>query len=114
MIKKEYETLVGKKVPWKDKGLQKYMGEKKPYYSFTEAHHFKGVKDHPFDTESSFRYANRRQGNIQNSIIMENCEINSPGKIKDSIISNNSKIIQSDKPTGDKIFLLGEGTKIYL
>ncbi len=54
------------------------------------------------------------QGNIQNSIIMENCEINSPGKIKDSIISNNSKIIQSDKPTGDKIFLLGEGTKIYL
>ncbi len=67
MIKKEYETLTGKKVPFKDKGLQKYMGEKKPYYSFTEAHHFKGVKDHPFDTESSFRYANRRQGNIQNS-----------------------------------------------
>ena len=54
------------------------------------------------------------QGNIQNSIIMENCQINSPGKIRDSIISNNSKIIQSDKPTGDKIFLLGEGTKIYL
>jgi len=54
------------------------------------------------------------QGNIQNSIIMENCEINSPGKIRDSIISNNSKIIQSDKPTGEKIFLLGEGTKIYL
>ena len=67
MIKKEYETLVGKKVPWKDKGLQKYMGEKKPYYSFTEAHHFKGVKDYPFETETSFRYANRRQGNIQNS-----------------------------------------------
>jgi len=67
MIKKEYETLIEKKVPWKDKGLQKYMGEKKPYYSFTEAHHFKGVKDNPFDTESSFRYANRRQGNIQNS-----------------------------------------------
>jgi len=67
MIKKEYETLIGKKVPFKDKGLQKYMGEKKPYYSFTEAHHFKGVKDYPFDTESSFRYANRRQGNIQNS-----------------------------------------------
>jgi len=67
MIKKEYETLIEKKVPWKDKGLQKYLGEKKPYYSFTEAHHFKGVKDHPFDTESSFRYANRRQGNFQNS-----------------------------------------------
>ena len=54
------------------------------------------------------------QGNIQNSIIMENCEINSPGKIRDSIISNNSKIIQSDKSTDEKIFLLGEGTKIYL
>ena len=44
----------------------------------------------------------------------ENCEINSPGKIRDSIISNNSKIIQSDKSTDEKIFLLGEGTKIYL
>ena len=54
------------------------------------------------------------QGNIENSIIMENCEIDSIAKIRDSIISNNSKIIQSDKPTGEKIFLLGEGTKIYL
>ena len=67
MIKKEYETVVGKKVPFNDKGLQKYMGEKKPYYSFTEAHHFKGVKDYPFETEASFRYANRQQGYIQNS-----------------------------------------------
>ena len=54
------------------------------------------------------------RGNIQNSIIMENCEIDSVTKIRDSIISNNSKIIQSDKSTGEKIFLLGEGTKIYL
>jgi len=54
------------------------------------------------------------QGNIENSIIMENCEINSSGKIRDSIISNNSKIIQPDKPTDEKIFLLGEGTRIYL
>jgi len=67
MIKQEYEALIEKKVPWKDKGLQKYLGDKKPYYSFTEAHHFKGVKDHPFDTESSFRYANREQGYAQNS-----------------------------------------------
>jgi hypothetical protein len=67
MIKKEYETLIKKKVPWKDKGLQKYMGEKKPYYSFTEAHHFKGIKNYPFDTESSFRYANRQQGYAQDS-----------------------------------------------
>ncbi|MDB3956836.1 glucose-1-phosphate thymidylyltransferase [Candidatus Nitrosopelagicus sp.] len=54
------------------------------------------------------------QGNIENSIIMENCEIDSISKIRDSIISNNSKIIQSDKSTDEKIFLLGEGTKIYL
>ena len=58
---------MGKKVPFNDKGLQKYMGKKKPYYSFTEAHHFKGVKDYPFETEASFRYANRQQGYIQNS-----------------------------------------------
>ena len=54
------------------------------------------------------------QGNIENSIIMENCEIDSIAKIRDSIISNNSKIIQSEKSTDEKIFLLGEGTKIYL
>ena len=45
---------------------------------------------------------------------MENCEIDSIAKIRDSIISNNSKIIQSEKSTDEKIFLLGEGTKIYL
>jgi len=54
------------------------------------------------------------QGDIENSIIMENCEINSTGKVRDSIISNNSKIIQSEAPSDEKIFLLGEGTRIYL
>lgn len=54
------------------------------------------------------------RGNIENSIIMKNCEINSTANIRNSIISNNSKIIQSDNPTDEKIFLLGEGTKIYL
>ena len=53
-------------------------------------------------------------GNIENSIIMENCEINSKIKIKNSIISKNSKIIQNDESTDDKIFLLGEGSKISL
>ena len=53
-------------------------------------------------------------GNIENSIIMENCEIDSKVKIRHSIISKNSKIIQSVKSTDEKIFLLGEGTKIYL
>ena len=54
------------------------------------------------------------RGNIENSIIMKNCEIDSTTNIRDSIISNNSKIIQLNKPTEEKIFLLGEGTKIYL
>ena len=54
------------------------------------------------------------RGDIENSIIMENCEIDSSGKVRDSIISNNSKIIQSEGPRGEKIFLLGEGTRIYL
>ena len=65
MIKKDYEVLTGKKVRMDDPGLLKYMGEKKPSYSFTEAHHFKGVKNYPFDTESSFRRANREQGIVQ-------------------------------------------------
>jgi len=54
------------------------------------------------------------QGNIENSIIMGNCEIDCNVKIRNSIISTNSKIIQSDKINDEKIFLLGEGTKIYL
>ncbi|MBL76699.1 MAG: glucose-1-phosphate thymidylyltransferase [Chloroflexi bacterium] len=53
-------------------------------------------------------------GNIENSIIMENCEIDSKIKIKNSIISKNSKIIQSSESNGEKIFLLGEGSKISL
>ena len=65
MIKKDYEVLVGKKVKANDPGLLKYMGDKKPSYSFTEAHHFKGVKNYPFETEPSFRRANREQGIAQ-------------------------------------------------
>ncbi len=53
-----------------------------------------------------------RKGNIENSIIMQNCEIDINSKIKDSIISNNSKIIQHDSSKNEKIFLLGEGSKI--
>ena len=51
--------------------------------------------------------------NIQNSIIMENCKINSITKIKDSIIASNSEIIDNSL-NNDKIFLLGEGSKISL
>ncbi len=49
---------------------------------------------------------------IENSIIMENCKINSASKIKDSIIANNSEI--KDEIGTEKIFLLGEGSKVSL
>ena len=49
---------------------------------------------------------------IENSIIMPGCSINGDFTIKDSIIAFNSEISKSDTP--DKIFLLGEGTKISL
>ena len=50
---------------------------------------------------------------IENSIIMENCKINSVTKIKDSIIASNSEI-NDNSLKDDKIFLLGEGSKISL
>jgi glucose-1-phosphate thymidylyltransferase len=49
---------------------------------------------------------------IENSIIMENCKINSTANIKNSIIANNSEI--KDEVGNEKIFLLGEGSKISL
>ena len=52
--------------------------------------------------------------NIQNTIIMTNCKINFEGKIKDSIISNDSEIIQKNNSENSKVFLLGEGTKISI
>ncbi len=51
---------------------------------------------------------------IQNTIIMTNCKIDLGGKIKDSIISNDSEIIQKNDSKNSKVFLLGEGTKISL
>lgn len=51
---------------------------------------------------------------VENSIIMENCVIYSPLIIRQSIISNNSSIILEDKTKNEKMFLLGEGTKILL
>jgi len=49
---------------------------------------------------------------IGNSIIMSGCNINGDFTIKDSIIAFNAEITKSNTP--DKIFLLGEGTKISL
>jgi len=49
---------------------------------------------------------------IENSIIMSGCNIDGNFTIRDSIIAFNSEITKSKTP--DKIFLLGEGTKISL
>ena len=43
---------------------------------------------------------------------MQNCKINSSAEIKDSIIANNSEI--KDEVGTEKVFLLGEGSKISL
>ena len=51
---------------------------------------------------------------IQDSVIMENCNINCGWKIKKSIIGSNSKIISNGKEdSSEKILLLGEGTQIH-
>jgi len=52
--------------------------------------------------------------NIQNSIVMSDCIINTPIKIRNSIISSNSEIEFKNDSHDEKIFLLGEGTKILL
>ena len=49
---------------------------------------------------------------IENSIVMSNCIISSKSKIRNSIISSYAEIIESD--ANEKIFLLGEGTKIKI
>ena len=52
--------------------------------------------------------------NIENTIVMSNCKIDYGGKIKDSIISSDSEILQQKDDEDFKVFLLGEGTKISL
>jgi len=51
---------------------------------------------------------------IKNSIIMSNCNIECSEKIENSIISNNSEILQVKNEPNFKVFLLGEGTRISL
>lgn len=51
---------------------------------------------------------------IKDSIIMSNCEINAKIFIKDSIISSNSRIVRGNNSDEERIFLLGEGTRIFL
>ena len=51
---------------------------------------------------------------IENSIIMSGCKIDGGLNIKDSIISANCHLHGNNKDKTEKIFLLGEGTKISL
>jgi len=51
---------------------------------------------------------------IENTIVMSNCTIQTHKKIRNSIISYNSSIIQNNNNNDEIIFLLGEGTKIIL
>ena len=50
-------------------------------------------------------------GTIQDSIIMNNCEIRKNVNLRNSIISSNSTIIQNNIKN-EQVFLLGEGTKV--
>ncbi len=54
------------------------------------------------------------QSDIENSIVMSDCIINTPIKIRNSIISANSQIQIKNGSQNEKIFLLGEGTRIFL
>jgi glucose-1-phosphate thymidylyltransferase len=55
-----------------------------------------------------------KKGEIENSIIMDNCLIEIDEKITDSLISSNTEIITKEKgPKGYKL-VLGEGSKIVL
>ena len=51
---------------------------------------------------------------IQNSIIMSNCKIEHGLKINNSIISNNCNLEGNNRDDSEKLFLLGEGTRISL
>jgi glucose-1-phosphate thymidylyltransferase len=51
---------------------------------------------------------------LENSIIMSNCTISGNIPIKNSIIASNSYISKENSNNDQKIFLLGEGTKIIL
>jgi len=56
-----------------------------------------------------------RKGEIENSIIMDNCHIDINGKITDSLIGPYSTIVtnQEEKPKGYR-FVLGERSKITI
>lgn len=51
---------------------------------------------------------------INNSIVMNDCKIECKIKIRNSIIAYNSTIIYDQTKQNEKVFLLGEGTKIII
>tara|TARA_B110000263_G_scaffold92319_1_gene80699 strand:- start:2255 stop:2821 length:567 start_codon:yes stop_codon:yes gene_type:complete len=51
---------------------------------------------------------------IKNTIIMSNCKIEGGLKINNSIISANCHLHGNNKDNSEKLFLLGEGTRISL
>ena len=51
---------------------------------------------------------------IENSIIMSDCKIEDGLKINNSIISNNCHLEGNNRDDSEKLFLLGEGTRISL
>ena len=58
--------------------------------------------------------SNLSKCNIEDSIIMTGCIIGCNIKIKKSIISSNSEILYKKENMDNKVFLLGEGSKISL
>lgn len=55
-----------------------------------------------------------KRGEIENSIIMDNCTINVNERITDSIIASHSEVISNKTTTHGKRFILGERTYIEL
>ena len=55
-----------------------------------------------------------RRCEIKNSIVMENCKIDSNSKISNSIISKNSEVMENKNSNNGRFFLLGEGSKISI
>ena len=55
-----------------------------------------------------------QRGEIENSIIMDDCTINISERITDSLIAPHSKITSNKAAIHGKRFILGEGTSIEL
>ena len=65
LLKKELETILGRKVKAGSQELKDWYKARKPSFSFSEVHHTDGVAANPYKTESSYRYANRKANDLQ-------------------------------------------------